>query len=142
MAANIELEIMTVENVRLIDIPKIHDEKGNLSVVEGRTIPFEIKRVYFLYDVPSHAKRGGHAQITENKILVALSGSFEVVVNDGQDEKVFKLNKPNLGVFIPNGIWREIRNFSAGSVCLAISSTDFDESDYIREFETFKSSKN
>lgn len=131
-----------ISDSRLIDIPKIHDAKGNLSVVEGDTIPFPIQRVYYLYDVPSHAERLGHAHIKQHKLLIALSGSFEVVLRDGQSEKVITLNRPNLGLYIPNGIWREIRNFSSGSVCLVIASQDFDEQDYIRDFKIYESSKN
>ena len=130
-----------IDDTKLIDIPKIHDAKGNLSVVEGKTIPFDIKRVHYLYDVPSHAERLGHAHRTQHKLLVALSGSFEVVLKDGQSEKVVTLNRPNLGLYIPNGIWREMRNFSSGSVCLVIASDDFDECDYIRDFAEFQSFK-
>ena len=127
-----------ISDCKLIDIPKIHDAKGNLSVVEGDTIPFPIKRVYYLYDVPSHAERLGHAHRLQRKLLIALSGSFEVVLKDGQQEKVVTLNRPNLGLFVPNGIWREMRNFSSGAVCLVIASENFDETDYIRDFSDFR----
>lgn len=130
-----------ISDCRLIDIPKIHDAKGNLSVIEGTTVPFTIKRVYYLYDVPSHAERLGHAHLKQQKLLVALSGSFEVVMRDGTDQRVVTLNKPNSGLYIPNGIWREMRNFSSGSVCLVIASENFDESDYVRDFEAYRSSK-
>ena len=132
----------TISDSQRIDIPKIHDAKGNLSVVEKNAIPFEIKRVYYLYDVPSHAERGGNAHKTQQKVLIALNGSFEVVLKDGTSEKAFLLNKPNEALYIPNGIWREMRNFSSGAVCLIIASEDFDESDYIREFEVFRLFKN
>lgn len=132
----------TINDIQLINIPKIHDAKGNLSVVEGKTIPFEIKRVHYLYDVPSSAEREGNAHIEQQKILVALSGSFEVILKDGSNEKTVMLNKPNLGLYIPNGIWREIRNFSSGSVCLVITSHNFSESDYIRDFQEYCLSKN
>ena len=127
---------------RLIDIPKIQNNLGNLSVIEGETIPFAIGRVYYLYDVPSTAERYGHAHKTQKKFLVALSGSFEILVKDGKDEKVFTLNKPNIGLYIPDGIWRKMQNFSSGSVCLVIASDVFDESDYIRNFKNFRSFKN
>jgi len=131
-----------IEDIRLLEIPKIHNNQGNLSVIEGNTIPFDIQRVYYLYDVPSTAERYGHAHITQQKVLIALSGSFEVVLKDGKNEKTFTLNKPNAALFIPAGIWREIHNFSSGSVCLAIASAVFDEADYIRDFEEFQSFKN
>jgi oxalate decarboxylase/phosphoglucose isomerase-like protein (cupin superfamily) len=131
-----------ISDSRSIDIPKIHDAKGNLSVVEGDTVPFPIRRVYYLYDVPSHAERLGHAHKKQHKLLIALSGSFDVVLRDGQSEKVVSLNRPNIGLYIPNGIWREIRNFSSGSVCLVIASENFDEDDYIRNFGDYKLSKN
>ena len=128
-------------NIKLIDIPKIHDVRGNLSVIEGDCIPFEMKRVYYLYDVPSDAYRGGHAHIDQSELLVALSGSFEVVVDDGSSKQNITLNKPNKGLLIPTGIWRELENFSSGAVCLVVASGEFDESDYIRDYEAFKLSK-
>lgn len=131
-----------INDIQLIDIPKIHDAKGNLSVVEGNTIPFEIRRVYYLYDVPSTAERYGNAHISQKKMLIALSGSFEVILRDGQNERKIMLNRPNQGLYIPEGIWREIRNFSSGSVCLVIASDEFDEQDYIRDFEAYRLSKN
>jgi len=131
----------TTADIRLIDIPKIHDVRGNLSVVEGDTIPFEIKRVYYLYDIPSGAKRGGHSHIDQEELLVSLSGSFEIILKDGKDEKLITLNRPNVGLLIPKGIWRELQNFSAGSVCLVITSDLFDENDYIRDFGIYESYK-
>jgi len=130
-----------ISDSKLIDIPKIHDAKGNLSVVEGDTVPFPIQRVYYLYDVPSHAERFGHAHRLQQKLLIALSGSFEVVLRDGQTEKVVTLNRPNLGLYIPDGIWREMRNFSSGAVCLVVASENFDERDYIRDFSEYQSFK-
>ena len=132
----------TITDINLLSIPKIHDTRGNLSVIEGDTIPFEIKRVYYLYDVPSGAERGGHAHIDQQELLVALSGSFEVVMQDGNNEKTVMLNRPDSGLLIPAGIWRELRNFSSGSVCLVIASDVFDESDYIREYSDFTLFKN
>ena len=133
----------TINQVELLDIPKIHDTRGNLSVVEGNTVPFALKRVYYLYDVPSGAARGGHAHIHQSEVLIALSGSFEVLLKDGQDEKTVRLSLPNSGLLIPTGIWRELHSFSSGSVCLVLASGEFDEADYIRtyaEFELFKQS--
>ena len=122
---------------KIITLPKIEDPRGNLSVIEGNTIPFAIKRVYFLYDVPSGAERGGHAHKQQQEFIVAVSGSFEVVLNDGIGETVHRLFKPNEGLYVPINTWRELRNFSAGAVCLVVSSAEFDENDYIRDFEAF-----
>jgi len=131
--------IMTnISDVQLIEIPKIQDRRGNLSVVEGNTIPFVSKRVYYLYDVPSGSKRGGHAHIEQQELLIALSGSFDVVLKDGKDIRTITLNKPNVGLLIVSGIWRELKNFSSGSVCLVLSSGEFSEEDYIREYKKFR----
>lgn len=132
----------TIKDVRIIEVPKIHDVRGNLSIVENNTIPYQIKRVYYLYDVPSGAKRGGHAHIYQSEFLVALSGSFDVVLNDGDEQKTVTLNKPNFGLLIEKGIWRELENFSSGSVCLVLASNVFDEEDYIRKYEDFVLFKN
>jgi dTDP-4-dehydrorhamnose 3,5-epimerase-like enzyme len=129
----------SIDNVEIISIPKIIDEegRGKLSVIEKSTIPFEIKRVYYLYDVPSDAFRGGHAHKNLNQFMIALSGSFEVKIDDGSNNKKVMLNKPNKGLFIPSGIWREMDNFSAGAVCLVLASEFFDESDYFRDYNSF-----
>jgi dTDP-4-dehydrorhamnose 3,5-epimerase-like enzyme len=132
----------TIDDVQLIEVPKAHDVRGNLSVIEGNTIPFEIQRVYYLYDIPTASVRGGHAHKNLQQLLVALSGSFDVVLKDGKSEKIITLNKPNFGLLIPKGIWRELQNFSSGSVCLVLASAVFDEADYIRDFEDFILSKN
>ena len=129
-------------NIKLISIPKIEDNRGNLSVVENDVIPFEIKRVYYLYDVPAGAERGGHSHIDQKEFLIALSGSFDVVLNDGQNQQIITLNKPYEGLLINQGIWRELNNFSSGSVCLVVASAVFDENDYIRDFEEFLGFKN
>ncbi|UPQ78544.1 FdtA/QdtA family cupin domain-containing protein [Flavobacterium azooxidireducens] len=131
----------SVTNCELISIPKIPDTRGNLSVIENDLIPFEIKRVYYLYDVPAGAERGGHAHIEQKEFLIALSGSFDVILNDGQTEKTITLNKPYEGLLITEGIWRELKNFSSGSVCLVLASEVFEEEDYIRVFEDFLESK-
>jgi len=123
---------------KIVDIPKITDVRGNLGVIEKDTIPFEIKRVYYLFDVPSTAYRGGHAHIDQLELLVALSGSFDVKLHNGIEETFVTLNKPDKGLLIEKGMWRELENFSSGSVCLVLASDIFDEADYIRDFETFK----
>lgn len=125
--------------IKIINIPKIEDPRGNLSVIENDVLPYEIKRVYYLYDVPSGAERGGHSHKEQQEFLVALSGSFDVILNDGKNEKTITLNKPFEGLLITNGIWRELKNFSSGAVCLVVASDVFEEADYIREFDEFLS---
>jgi len=131
-------ERTTIADLSIVDIPKIEDRRGNLSVIEKDCVPFKIERVYYLYDVPSDAYRGGHAHKDQAELLVALSGSFEIILNDGEHSKRIMLNKPNKGLFIPKGIWRELENFSAGSVCLVLASDVYVESDYIRDFQEFR----
>lgn len=129
-----------LEQIRFIEIPRITDEdgRGSLSVIEGDLIPFAVQRVYYLYDVPSDASRGGHAHRALQQFLIALSGSFDVVLDDGDSRKSFTLNRPYRGLLIPNGIWRELENFSAGAVCLSLVSSPYDEADYIRDYKDFK----
>lgn len=124
--------------MKLINLPKIEERRGNLSVIEKDIIPFEIKRVYYLYDVPAGAERGGHAHKNLQQFLVALSGSFDVILNDGKKETTVTLNKPYEGLLIKNKTWRELKNFSSGAVCLVLASEVFKEEDYIRDFEEFK----
>lgn len=123
--------------MEIIEIPKIKDVRGNLAVVEKDTIPFKIKRVYYLYDVPSDAYRGGHAHKKLKQFLIALSGSFEVVLDDGKERTRIMLNKPDKGLLIPTGVWRELENFSSGAVCLVLASEEFEEEDYIRDYQEF-----
>ncbi|GAA6768337.1 sugar 3,4-ketoisomerase [Flavobacterium johnsoniae] len=123
--------------IQIISIPKIEERRGNLSVIENETIPFDIKRVYYLYDVPTGSERGGHAHKDLQQFLVALSGSFDVVLNDGKEEQIITLNKPYEGLLINSGIWRELRNFSSGSICLVVASEVYIEEDYIRDFDEF-----
>jgi len=132
----------TVNDTKIITIPKVHDERGNLAVIEKDCVPFAIKRVYYLYDVPSDAFRGGHAHKKLQQFLIPLSGSFDVHLKDGESKKTINLNKPNKGLLIVPGIWREIDNFSSGSVCLVLASEEFDEADYIRDYKTFEAFKN
>ena len=125
-------------DIKIIDIPKIVNSKGNLGVIEGNTIPFVVQRVYYLYDVPSTAKRGGHAHKNLTQLLVALSGSFDVVLKDGKNKQSIMLNKPDKGLIITSGIWRELTNFSSGAVCMVLASAEYDEADYIRNYKEFK----
>ena len=124
-------------NIEIIDIPKIENNLGNIAVVENNVIPFEIKRVYYLYDIPSSAKRGGHAHNQLQQVLIAISGSFDVVLKDGNSNKTITLNKPDKGLLIKYNIWRELENFSSGAVCLVLASDVFDEADYIRDYDVF-----
>lgn len=121
----------------IINLPKIEDPRGNLSVIENETIPFPIKRVYYLYDVPSGTERGGHAHKEQEAFIIAVSGSFDVILNDGQQKRVYTLNMPNKGLYVPKMTWRELKNFSSGAVCLVISPAVYDEEDYIRDYEEF-----
>ncbi|MGK0252571.1 MAG: dTDP-4-dehydrorhamnose 3,5-epimerase-like enzyme [Mariniflexile sp.] len=133
---------MSLSKVKLIDIPKIRDVRGNLSFIEKDLLPYTIKRVYYLYDVPSDSYRGGHAHHEQQEFLVALSGSFDVTLLDVNGEKmIITLNKPNQGLLIPKMIWRELDNFSSGSVCLVVASDVFLEQDYIRDLNYFKNYK-
>lgn len=126
---------MTVDDVLIIDLTKILDARGNLSVIEEyKDIPFKIKRTYWIYDVPGGEKRGGHAYKENKEFIVALSGSFDVIVDDGKDRKVFSLNRSYYGLYVPNGLWREIENFSTNAVALELGSAQYDESDYIRDY--------
>jgi len=127
----------TIQNIELLKIPVIEDVKGNLAFIQNEVLPFEFKRVYYLFDVPSSAFRGGHSHIEQHEVLIALSGSFEVTVNDGKNKKSYILNKPNIGLHLPKGIWRELENFSSGAVCLVFASDIFEESDYIRDYDAF-----
>ncbi len=122
---------------KLIDIPKIKDYRGNLAVVEKQTVPFDIKRVYYLYDIPSDAYRGGHAHKEQLEVLIALSGSFEVLLDNGSEKEKVTLSKPDKGLLISKKIWRELGNFSSGAVCLVLASDVFLESDYIRDYNDF-----
>ena len=131
---------MAVENCCIIQLPKIQDARGNLSVIESRThVPFSIERVYYLYDAPGGAERGGHAHKELQQLMIAVSGSFDVLLDDGKISKTFSLNDASKGLYICPMIWRELSNFSSGSVCLVVASAHYDESDYYRDYEHFKS---
>lgn len=127
-----------VDGCRILDLPRIADPRGNLTFIEGSNhVPFEFARVYFLYDVPGGASRGGHAHRRLQQFLVAASGSFDVVVDDGRRRRRFFLNRSYYGLYIPTLVWRELENFSSGSVCLVLASERYDESDYFRDYDEY-----
>lgn len=127
-----------MEQSRIIQLTKITDPRGNLSVIEElKDIPFKIERTYWIYDVPGGEKRGGHAYKENQEFIVALSGSFDVVLNDGKGKKTFSLNRSYNGLYVPKGMWREIENFSTNSLALVLSSTKYDAADYIRDYNEF-----
>ena len=131
-----------VYDCSIIEIDKHHHAKGNISVIEnGTTVPFDVRRVYYLYDVPGGESRGGHAHIELQQFIVAASGSFDVTLDDGTLKRTFTINRPYQGLLIVPGIWREIDNFSSGSVCLVLASSGYSEEDYIRDYDEFKEYK-
>jgi dTDP-4-dehydrorhamnose 3,5-epimerase-like enzyme len=122
----------------VIDLPRIEDRRGNLTFIESQGhVPFEIRRVYYLYDVPGGAERGGHAHRDLRQLLVAMSGSFDVVLDDGREKQRFHLNRSYQGLYVPTMIWRELDNFSSGSVCMVLASTHYDEADYFRNYDEY-----
>ena len=132
---------MDMQDVKVLDLPKILDKRGNLSIIqEIENIPFKIKRIYWIYDVPGGERRGGHAYKKNQEFIVALSGSFDVVLDDGNCEKVFSLNRSYYGIYVPQGIWRKMQNFSTNALALVLSSTNYDPDDYILEYIDKKSS--
>ena len=129
---------MGLDQVRIVELPRVTDPRGNLTFIEGtRHVPFEIKRVYYLYDVPGGESRGGHAHRQLEQLIIAAAGSFDVVVDDGRNRVKFFLNRSYFGLYIPRMIWRELENFSSGSVCLVLASAYFEESDYYRDHREF-----
>lgn len=131
-----------LDDCRIIDLPKINDPRGNLTFIEGeRHVPFEIRRVYYLYDVPGGAERGGHAHKDLHQLIIAMSGSFDVVLNDGRQQKRFHLNRSYNGMYVCPMIWRELDNFSSGSVCMVLASNLYDPADYFRNYDEFVRAK-
>lgn len=127
-----------IEHCTIIDLPRINDPRGNLTFVEaGRHIPFDIKRVYYLYDVPGGAERGGHAHKALSQLIIAMSGSFDIHLDDGHSKKVIHMNRSYYGLYVCPMIWREIDNFSSGAVCMVLASNFYDEMDYYRDYDLF-----
>ena len=137
-----KLKNNTVFDCSVIDMSKVHSISGNITVIENKkNIPFDIKRIYYLYDIPGGEKRGGHAHKELHQLIVAASGSFKVMLDDGTNKKIIHLNRPNYGLLVVPGIWRELVEFSSGAICLVLASLKYNESDYIRIYDEFKLKK-
>lgn len=129
---------MLLDNPRIIQLPKFVDSRGNLSYIEQvNHVPFEIKRTYWIYDVPGGEERGGHAFKKNNEFIVALSGAFDVLIDDGEQKRIFTLNRSYYGLYVPAGLWREMNNFSTNSLALILSSIDYNAEDYIRDYDEY-----
>ena len=133
---------MTIDDVKIIELPRFNDPRGNLSFVEQNNhIPFAIKRTYWIYDVPGGEQRGGHAYCNTQEFIIAISGSFDVVVDDGKNKKTFSLNRSYYGLYIPKGLWRSMENFSTNSLALEFADTKYDKKDYVVDYKQFKKMK-
>jgi oxalate decarboxylase/phosphoglucose isomerase-like protein (cupin superfamily) len=131
--------MMSLSDCRIIDLPKIADTRGNLTFIEsGRHIPFEIRRTYYLYDVPGGSSRAAHAHKELHQLMIAMAGSFDVTLDDGHGKKKFHLNRSYFGLYIPPMVWRRLNNFSSGSVCMVLASDFYDEAEYIRDYGEFQ----
>jgi dTDP-4-dehydrorhamnose 3,5-epimerase-like enzyme len=129
---------MPISDLKLIELPRINDHRGNLTFIEsGRHIPFEIKRTYYLYDVPGGATRAGHGHKALHQLMIAMSGSFDITLDDGFEKKVISLNRSYNGLYIPPMMWRDLDNFSSGAVCMVLASAFYDEGDYFRNYDDF-----
>lgn len=129
---------MPLDDCRIIELPKIQDHRGNLTFIEAdRHVPFEFKRVYYLYDVPGGAARAAHGHRSLHQLMIAMSGSFDVTLDDGKQKKLFHLNRSYFGLYIPPMMWRDLDNFSSGAVCMVLASDYYDENDYFRNYDNF-----
>lgn len=133
---------VNVYDCKIVEIPIVHNDSGNISVLENNDLPFGIKRVYYLYDIPMDSERGGHAHYELEQYVIAASGSFTFILDDGTQKREFFLNHPNKALHIKQGIWREMKDFSSGSICLVLASHEYDEADYIRDYQEFLKYKN
>lgn len=135
--------VSDIRNCNVVELSKIHRPQGNITIIQnGGHQPFDVKRVYYLYDVPGGSERGGHAHKKLHQLIVAASGSFDVILDDGSNKKIVELNRPYYGLLVVPGIWREIVNFSSGAICLVLASEKYKEEDYLREYSAFKKWKN
>jgi uncharacterized RmlC-like cupin family protein len=134
---------ITVYDCNLIKLPKVNNPAGNITAVNNKQeVPFQIKRVYYLYDIPGGEARGAHAHKKLEQLIVAASGSFDIILSDGRIKRTVQLNRPDIGLYMPAGLWRELNNFSSGAICLVLASNEYDENDYIRNYKSFKKFKN
>lgn len=132
------MKASTVFDCSMISLPINHQANGNLTAISnGDQVPFDVKRVYYLYDVPGGFSRGGHGHLELQQLIVALSGSFDITVDDGKVKRTFHLSRPNMGLYMPSGLWRELDNFSSGSICFVLASIEYDEKDYFRDYDKF-----
>jgi len=132
------MKTATVFDCSVLTLPKNHQLNGNLTAVSnGVEVPFDVKRVYYLYDIPGGFSRGGHGHKDLQQLIVALSGSFDLIVDDGNVKRTFHLSRPNMGIYMPSGLWRELDNFSSGSICFVLASHEYDENDYFRDYDKF-----
>ncbi len=130
--------VSDIHNCNVVELSKIHNPAGNITIVQNSDdLPFDVKRVYYLYDVPGGSERGGHAHKGLYQLIVAASGSFDVIIDDGRQKKIIQLNRPNFGLMVIPGIWREIVNFSSGAICFVLASEKYSEDDYIRKYDEF-----
>lgn len=135
--------ISDIHNCNVVELSRIHNRAGNITIIQnGGRQPFDVRRIYYLYDVPGGSERGGHAHKELHQLVVAASGSFDVIIDDGRNKKIVQLNRPNFGLLIVPGIWREIVNFSSGAICLVLASEKYREDDYIRDYPHFLEMKN
>ena len=133
----------SVYDATMIELPKVHNVAGNITAIDNAdsVLPFDIKRVYYLYDVPGGENRGAHAHRELEQLIIAASGSFDITLDDGNTRRTFNLSRPYLGLYMPAGLWRELDNFSSGAICLVMASRPYEEQDYIRDYQTFKTLK-
>jgi hypothetical protein len=130
--------VSDIHSCNVVELSKIHNPAGNITIYQnGGRQPFDVKRIYYLYDVPSGSDRGGHAHKNLYQLIIAAGGSFDIIIDDGKNKKIIQLNRPNFGLLVIPGIWREIVNFSSGAICLVLASQKYDASDYIREYDEF-----
>lgn len=128
----------SVFDCSIIQLPRVHNRSGNITVIQNsKVLPFEVKRVYYLFDVPGGESRGGHAHKELQQIIIAASGSFDIIIDDGRTKRTFHLSRPYMGLLMPAGLWRELDNFSSGSICLVLASHNYDETDYFRDYQEF-----